>query len=164
MSEISETPAPPAAVTPAPRRSRGWVLPALLALVVGAGGAFAGLYLAGWRSQPERDYSVLVIFKQEATPQQKDDTRAVLEKLPHHGDVHLVTKAEAFAQAKQAYANTTVLADLTEQNMPESYRTTTTGRDFDCAPLKPLADNTGVSKLQIVTAHTGSSPGAQIIC
>ncbi|WP_157441538.1 permease-like cell division protein FtsX [Actinoplanes awajinensis] len=162
---MSESPDQPAA----PARSRRGVPPALaavVALLVGAGGAAGGLYLAGWREVPEQSYNVMVILKQEATPEQKAAVKAVLEKLPTPTGLHLATRAEAYAEAKQAYAgvDSDAVDALTEESMPESYRVTTSSRDFDCAPLKPLTSLQGISKLSIVRPNTADSPGAQIIC
>ncbi|WIM94560.1 permease-like cell division protein FtsX [Actinoplanes oblitus] len=183
MSDVSaqpgepvETPAPKtpsgrfAAPVPEPRPSRGWLVPALIALVVGAGATFGGLWLAGWRpagDQPaaEREYSVLVVLKQDATPEQKDAVKATLTGLPgRDGDARLVSKAEAYAEAQKAYQGTDMLKDITEAKMPESFRVVSKSVSFSCTPLKPLADNKGVSKLSVVVRATEDQPGATINC
>ncbi|WP_155123689.1 MULTISPECIES: permease-like cell division protein FtsX [unclassified Actinoplanes] len=150
-----------------PKRGPGRLLPALIALVVGAGATFGGLYLAGWRAQPQREFNVSVFLKETATQQQKDAVQAALKKLPTKGDVHLQNRAEAYAEMKDTYARAgQPLPDyVTEQNLPESYRVATTGREFDCAPVTPLKENTGVNRVLVVmTALSKDKPGAEIGC
>jgi hypothetical protein len=150
---------------PEPQPARGWLLPALIALVIGAGATVGVLYFAGWRPAPNHEYSVLVVLKQDVTEDQRTAAKATLEKLPGRtGDVRLVSKAEAFAEAQKAYAGTDALKDMTEQKMPESIRVISSGQTFDCAPLKPLTGNAGVSKLSIVQPATSDEPGATISC
>ncbi|GAA4589038.1 hypothetical protein BJY16_008764 [Actinoplanes octamycinicus] len=177
MSDVSVPPGEPAekpapktpsgrflAPEPAPQPSRGWVLPALLALVVGAGATFGGLWLAGWRQAPEHQYNLLVVLKLDATPQQKDAAKATLTDLPgRSSDVVLVSKAESYANAQKTYAGTEELKKLTEATTPESFKVSSVGTTFSCSPLLPLADQ-GVSSLSIVQLETADEPGAKITC
>ncbi|GIF04714.1 permease-like cell division protein FtsX [Actinoplanes siamensis] len=177
------SPAPPASpATPAgtgatdatdatatPEKRRGWGLPlviALVALLAGAGAAAGGLYLNGWRQVPEAKYTMVVILKDGTSQQQKDEIQKVLEKLPGHSPIRMVSKAEAFAEAKTAYAaNQEVLAGLEEDNMPESFRLSVVDRQFDCTPLKPLGGNAAISKMSVVKPYASESdPGAGILC
>ena len=150
-----------------PQRGPSRVLPAAIALVVGALATFGGLYLAGWRAQPQREFNVSVFLKENATQEQKETVQAALKKLPIKGDVHLQSRAEAYAEMKDTYARAgQPLPDyVTEGNLPESYRVTSTGREFDCAPITPLKENTGVNRVLVVMTAAGEGkPGAEIGC
>lgn len=152
---------------PLRKKKRGvpWVT-ALVALVVGAGATFGGLYLSGWRSHPEEKYTMVVILNDGTSQQQKDEIQKVLETLPGRSPIRLVGKAEAFAEAQKAYAsNPDALAGLKEESMPESFRLSVIERGFDCTPLKPLGDNKAISKMSVVKPYgSESDPGADILC
>ncbi|BCJ41319.1 hypothetical protein GCM10010168_89210 [Actinoplanes ianthinogenes] len=179
MSDVSVQPGEPAekpapkkapsgrflAPEPAPQPARGWLLPALIALVIGAGATFGGLWLAGWRKAPEHQYNVLVVLKLTATQEQKDAAQATLTGLPGRtSDVVLVSKAESYANAQKVYAGTEELKKLTEATTPESFKVNSTAVSFDCAPLLPLAENKGVSSLSVVQLKTDDEPAAKLTC
>ncbi|BCY13498.1 permease-like cell division protein FtsX [Actinoplanes sp. L3-i22] len=154
---------------PAPKpksRRLSLVVAVVVALLVGAGVAAGGLYQSGWRRIPEEKYTMVVILKDGTTQPQKDAIQKVLETLPGHSAVRLVGKADAFAEAKVAYAsNPEALAGLKEENMPESFRLTVVERSFDCTPLKPLGGNPVISKMSVVKPYgSASDPGADILC
>jgi hypothetical protein len=142
------------------------VIAVVAALLVGAGAAAGGLYQSGWRRIPEEKYTMVVILKDDTGQPQKDQIKKVLETLPGRSEIRLVGRAEAFAEAKTAYAsNPEALAGLKEENMPESFRLTVVERGFDCTPLKPLGGNPAISKMSVVKPYgSESDPGADILC
>ncbi|WP_436528154.1 permease-like cell division protein FtsX [Actinoplanes sp. HUAS TT8] len=148
------------------RRGPPVAVVALVALLVGAGATFGGLWFAGWRQVPEEKYTMVVILKDGTSQQQKDEIQKVLETLPQHSAVRLVGKAEAFAEAQKAYASQPeALAGLKEESMPESFRLSVVERDFDCTPLKPLGGNTAITKMSVVKPYVNeSNPGADVLC
>jgi len=156
---------------PAPARRSGpgllvTVVIAVVALLVGAGAAFSGLLLTGWRQQPERHYTVVVFFKTDVTAAQQDAARAVLAKIPATGGVRLETSEEAYAKFKEAFKDQPQLVGtMTADAMPQSFWLSTASRkDFDCTLVHPLGGTPGVDQYIVTQSPRDGHPGAKVGC
>ncbi|NMO49975.1 hypothetical protein HH310_02035 [Actinoplanes sp. TBRC 11911] len=168
---IPDSPAPEPEPTPAPARRRGpgWLVTASLtvvALLAGAGAAFAGLLLTGWRHQPVQHYSVYVYFKKDVTDAQREAVHAVLTAIPGNRGVRLETSQQAYEKFKETFKDQPELLDrVTPSALPQSYQLETVSRDdFDCGLVRPLRTMPGMDQYTVILTPRAGRPGAKIAC
>lgn len=99
------------------------VLTAAIALVLLGGVMLIGDLVQGFTGELEERVEVQVFLTEEITEDQQDGIRDTLTDLEVVGDVDYVSKAEAFEEWKERYANEPVLVEnVDEETLPASFR------------------------------------------
>lgn len=146
---------------------RRWALGVALAggsMVIGAVVAVAVLLVAGWRHVPDRRYDVAVFLTPSITAGDRAAVRARLERLPAVDGVRLETRQEAYDKFRKTWAGRPEAADVSADALPESFRVTTRGEEFDCGPVRGLYDAPGVQQVTIVAPAAEDRPGSELFC
>jgi cell division protein FtsX len=165
-SPLSESPvSEPAGSELAARRRqmRLYVVVAAVALLVGALGASAVFALAG-RGEQNR-YAVTVFLTDDVSAGQRASIESALRGLHPMGDVGFETREQAWQRFKEAFKDKPdLISSGSVDAMPESFRLTTEGAEFDCAQLAPVRRLPGIEKIQVVQRPTKGHAGAVLGC
>ena len=151
------------------RRSR---LPLLIAavavasLLTGSGAAVSAMYLLGWRTPPERDYTVLVFLEHDVTPAQKAAVEGALRRIPDGGEPRYTSKAESLAKMKELLKGdfTDKFGEVSEAAAIESYEVPIRTAEITCNGVTELARMPGVGEAGIAAPMTPTQPAAKILC
>lgn len=165
------TPEPLAALsdpTPeAPARRRRWlplVVVGVVALLVGAVAATVTVLALGGGPAQHR-YSVAVFLTHDATPQQKDAIRTKLGTLHPVDGIRFESRQQAYARFKEMFKDKPDLVNGTDpDSLPESFRLTTSGTEFDCAAFTKVRHLPGVDNTVVVQPAVHGHPGAEVAC
>ncbi|MFF0377623.1 permease-like cell division protein FtsX [Actinoplanes missouriensis] len=139
-------------------------------LVVAAAALFAGaaasstvMLVSGWRYAPVRSFEVTVELADSATEEHKAAVRSELDDVP--GEVVFESREEALTRFRKEWKDDPErVAGVQVESMSESFRLTSEGREFDCAPIPRIRELPGVERLWVVMQPTASRPGAEIGC
>jgi cell division protein FtsX len=174
MSDKIHSPVEPELAEPKPAlgerfaRHERWIVPvaaAAVALAVGASGTVAGLLITGWRPRVDRVYSVTVFLKTEVTPPQQAAVQAALGKMTTVDGIHLETRDEAFANVQKWFAaNPGRTLGVKADDMPEAFKASTKGPNFDCTVMSAVQKMPGVQDTVVTTVPVQDLPGATIFC
>jgi len=168
MSDVSAQPwpggAPPTDPAPAPRRS--WVVLAVVAaLLVGALLSAAVMLVLDRYGEPENRYQISVFLERDATAEQRSGVASALQALESVDGVRFESREQAFQNLKGLYEETPeLIKDFRADQMPESFRLTTTGDVFDCAPIARVRELPGVDEIMVIQVPADGQPGAKIGC
>ncbi|MEU4564395.1 permease-like cell division protein FtsX [Actinoplanes sp. NPDC023936] len=133
------------------------------ALLAGAAASTTVLLVAGYRYAPVRSYEVTVELSESATEEHKSAIRSELDDAP--GEVVFENREEALARFRKEWKDDPErVAGVQVESMSESFRLTSEGREFDCAPIPRIRELPGVERLWVVMEPTASRPGAEIGC
>jgi cell division protein FtsX len=145
------------------RRTRLYVVVAAVALLVGALGASAVFVLAD-RGEQNR-YAVTVFLTDDASAGQRALIESALHGLHPVGDVGFETREQAWHHFKEAFKDKPdLIASASANAMPESFRLTTEGAEFDCAQLAPVRGLRGIDSIQVVQQATKEHASAVLGC
>ncbi|MBM2621919.1 hypothetical protein JIG36_41105 [Actinoplanes sp. LDG1-06] len=166
MSEafIDPSVSPPPAATSS-RRAILIAAVAVASLLVGSALAVSAMYLLGWRPQPERNYTVLVFMKTDATTEQRAAVEQAVGQIPNAGPVEFTDRATSFAQMKEMFKDRPeVVEALTEKAAPESFKVPVKAREMTCDGITGIRQLPGVSDLKVTAPVTKSRPPLDVIC
>ncbi len=147
------------------RRLLNVAVVAVVSLLMGSAATVAAAVGLGWRPQPEREYLLQVSMKASATAPQLAAVESALGHVPNVREVHLWTRAEAYARSKELFKdNPSMMSYLREDTMPQSFDVTVISDDFTCDGIPNLRTLTGVDLVRVAQAWSTDEPGAQINC
>jgi cell division protein FtsX len=156
--------APPAAPPPRRRRWIALVVVGVAALLVGAGIATVTVLSVATRPEQHR-YAVAVFLTHDATSSQKDAIRTALKALHPVDGIRFETREQAYQRFKEQFKDDPNLVNGTRpDSLPESYRLTTSGTNFDCSAFTKIRHLPGVDDATVVQTATHAHPGAVIQC
>lgn len=157
---------PPAGAPPA--RGRRWmvlVVVAAIALLVGAAATAAVFVVSDRFGQPRHEYRVAVFLDHDITAGQKAAVEAALGRLPAVNAITFESREQAWAKFQEAFkGQPDLVAKAKPEDMPESFRLTTTGAEFDCAALAPVRALPGVDMINVVRPAKDGDPGVVVDC
>lgn len=124
------------------------VLTAAIALVLLGGVMLIGDLVQGFTGELEERVEVQVFLTEEITEDQQDGIRNTLTDLEVVGDVDYVSKAEAFEEWKERYANEPVLVEnVDEETLPASFRVAMEDPERVDVIRSKLGDNPAVEEI-----------------
>lgn len=153
--------------TPPPRPRRRRRLPLILigaAVLLGAVIATVTV-VALHLGQARHRYDVSVFLSHDATTAQKDAIRTKLDALHPVGGIRFEDRQQAYAEFKKDFKDYPDLVDGTRpDSLPESFRLTSSGTQFDCSALNKVRHLPGVDKTVVVGPPAHGHPGAEVEC
>lgn len=154
----------PVGAAPPTRPRRGLLLlVAVVAMLVGAVAATT-VVLVVVRSN-QHQYAVNVFLSNEATAEQKAAIESALHGLDPVDGVRLEGREQAWQHFQEMFKDRPdMVAQVSADAMPESFRLTTEGREFDCTRLAPIRGLPGVEEIQVIQRPTGKKAGAVVGC
>ncbi|WP_200210672.1 permease-like cell division protein FtsX [Micromonospora coerulea] len=156
----------PAAGTepPTPRpRWRLLLVVAAVAMLVGALAATTVVLVIGRGDQHQ--YAVNVFLNKDVTAEQKAAIESALDALEPVESIRFESREQAWQHFKEMFKDSPdMIAQASADAMPESFRLTTKGREFDCARLVPIRRLPGVDEIQVIQRPTKGKPGAAVGC
>ncbi|SBT47074.1 hypothetical protein GA0070621_2800 [Micromonospora narathiwatensis] len=136
---------------------------AAAAMLVGALAATAGVLFVN-RGDQHR-YAVNVFLTRDVSAEQKTAIESALHDLRPVEAIRFESREQAWQHFKETFKDS---PDLIEQAsaaaLPESFRLTTEGRDFDCGRLTPIRRLPGVDEIQVIQQPAEGKPGATVGC
>lgn len=156
---------PPAGTEPsAPRRRRGLLLVVAAAAMLVAALAATAVVLVVNRGD-QHQYAVNVFLTQDVTAEQKAAIESALHALQPVEAIRFETREQAWQHFKEMFRDSPgVIEQASADAMPESFRLTTKGREFDCTRLTPIRRLSGVNEIQVLQQPVKGKPGATVGC
>jgi hypothetical protein len=162
-SEFAAGPVDPAA-RPARRRWLPAVAIALVAAIIGAGGAVGVLYGTGRLDGPTLQYSVSVYLEHDVTADEKAAIEAALSRFHPSGGVTFESREQAFKNWQEMSKDLPKgLGTVTADTLPESFHFDTKRRWFDCNVVRVVRNLQGVDEI-VVAQLPGHGYVAKITC
>lgn len=165
---LDEPPPPgnPPAGTEPPTPRRRWGLLFVVAAVAMLVGALAATTVVLFVSRADqRQYAVNVFLTQDVTAEQKTAIESALHALEPVEAIRFESREQAWQRFKEMFKDSPdMIAQASADAMPESFRLTTKGREFDCARLVPIRRLPGVDEIQVIQRPTKEKPGAAVGC
>ncbi|MCW3820595.1 permease-like cell division protein FtsX [Micromonospora sp. DR5-3] len=150
--------------SPTPRRR--WVLVlvvAAVAMLVGAAAATTVFLVVGRGDQHQ--YTVNVFLTHDVTAEQKAAIEAALAGLEPVEGIRFESREQAWQHFKEMVEDRPdLVGQVSADALPESYRLTTEGREFDCGRLVPIRGLPGVDEIQVIQRPTEGRAGAVVSC
>lgn len=155
--------APPARDRSATRRRSIVRVAAAAVFLAGAAAATAVFLLLDPDHQPQRQHSapiflqdrhdVSVFLELDATAGQRETVASALTALDPVGRIRFESHEEAWADFQELFKDSPeLIANTKMEQMPESFRLTTAGEEFDCAALASVRQLPGVDEVVVLPA------------
>ncbi len=150
-----------------PARRRRWValvVVGVAALLVGAAIATVTVLAVGAGPEQHR-YDVSVFLAHDTTTPQKGTIRTALDTLHPVDGIRFEDRQAAYAKFKEMFKDRPDLVNSTQpDSLPESFRLTTSGTEFDCPALNEIRHLPGVDNVVVVQPAVHGHPGAEVKC
>jgi cell division protein FtsX len=165
--EALAQPTPPSSLPDRSARRRRVVLmvaTAAAAMLVGAVTATAAILLLD-EGPPQHRYDVSVFLDHDISAEQRDAVESALAALHPVDGIRFESREQAYQRFQDMFRDEPELTESTEpEDMPESFRLTTTGEVFDCAALRSVRQLPGVAETVVVQVPADERPGAAVHC
>jgi cell division protein FtsX len=151
-----------------PTGRRRWtvlVMVAAMAMLVGAGVTAAVFVVSDRFGQPRHEFRVTVFLDRDITADQKAAVESALSGLHPVNGVIFESREQAWARFQELFKDRPELINSAKpEHLPESFRLTTAGREFDCPALARVRELPGVDQISVVRPAKDGQPGAVIEC
>ncbi|WP_245724961.1 permease-like cell division protein FtsX [Micromonospora citrea] len=113
----------------------------------------------------QHQYAVNVFLSNDATAEQKAAIESALHGLDPVEGIRFEGREQAWQQFRETFKDRPdMIAQVSADAMPESFRLTTEGREFDCTRLAPIRHLPGVDEIQVIQRPTDKKAGAVVGC
>jgi cell division protein FtsX len=138
---------------PAPRRRWGLLVTvAAAALLAGAVIVTTVIVVAGrYGGPPKHRFDVAVFLKNDSTAEQQETIRSALPALHPVDGIRFEDRQQAYQRFKEQFKDAPdLIATIRPDELPESFRLTTSGTEFDCAAAAPVRQLPGVDDILVL--------------
>lgn len=134
------------------------------ALLVGAAIATVTVLAVGDGTKQHR-YDVTMFLGNDTTTPQKDAIRTALNQLHPVDGIRFEDREQAYARFKEMFKDRPDLVNsIKPESLPESFRLTTSGTEFDCPALNTIRRLPGVDDVVVVQPAVQGHPGVEVRC
>jgi cell division protein FtsX len=113
----------------------------------------------------QHEYAISVFLTRDVTAEQKTAIESALHALQPVEAIKFESREQAWQHFKEMFKDSPdMIAQASADAMPESFRLTTKGREFDCARLIPIRRLPGVDEIQVIQRPIKGKPGAVVGC
>jgi cell division transport system permease protein len=113
----------------------------------------------------EHRYAINVFLTHEVTADQRAAIDSALRTLHPVDGVRFEDREQAWQHFKETFKDQPdLIARSSADAMPESFRLTTKGTEFDCRPLARVKQLAGVDQIQVPQQPANGHPGAVVGC
>ncbi len=110
-------------------------------------------------------YNVAVVLKHDVTAEQKAAIESAAHALHPVDGIRFETREQAWQNYKEIFKDQPdMVAQVSPDALPESFRLTTQAKEFDCAPVGAIRELPGVEQVTVVQQSTNGHAGAPVRC